>query len=73
MVKSIDDVRNLVLATRRLCGLADLHGLVSKACPRMHRLIGADLAAIAIYDGKDSLIVSTAKGTTTDLVGITLP
>jgi signal transduction histidine kinase len=72
-VKSIDDVRNLVLATRGLSGLADLSGLVSKACRRVHRLIGADLAAIAIYDGKDSLIIGAAEGTSADLVGITLP
>lgn len=31
-VKSIDDVRNLVLATRGLSGVTDLPGLVSKAC-----------------------------------------
>lgn len=71
-VKSIDDVRNLVLATRGLSGLADLPGLVSKACRRMHRLIGADLAAIAIYDGKESLVIGAAEGTSADLVGITL-
>lgn len=39
----------------------------------MHRLIGADLAAIAIYDGKESLVVGAAEGTSADLVGITLP
>jgi signal transduction histidine kinase len=72
-VKSIDDVRNLVLATRGLFGLADLPGLVSKACRRMHRLIGADLAAIAIYDGKESLVIGAAEGTSAHLVGIALP
>lgn len=72
-VKSIDDVRNLVLATRGLSGLSDLPGLVSKACKRMHRLIEADLAAIAIYDGEDKLVVSAAEGVCADLVGVTVP
>jgi nitrate/nitrite-specific signal transduction histidine kinase len=72
-VKSIDDVRNLVLATRGLSGLSDLPGLVSKACKRMHGLVGADLAAIAIYDGEDRLVVGAAEGVSADLVGVTVP
>jgi signal transduction histidine kinase len=72
-VESIDDVRNLVLATRGLSGLADLPGLLAKACKRMHALIGADLAAIAIYDGADALVIGAAEGAIGDLVGITLP
>jgi LuxR family transcriptional regulator, regulator of acetate metabolism len=39
----------------------------------MHRLIGADLAAIAIYDGKESLVIGAAEGTSAHLVGIALP
>ena len=72
-VQSIDDVRNLVVATRGLSGLADLPGLVTKACKRMHALIGVDLTAIALYDGADLLVVGAAEGATADLVGITVP
>lgn len=72
-VKSIDDVRNLVLATRGLSGLSDLPGLVSKACKRMHGLVGADMVALAIYDGEDTLLISAAEGVSVDLVGITVP
>jgi len=72
-VKSIDDVRNLVLASRGLSGLSDLPGLVSKACRRMHGLVGADMVAIAIYDGEDTLLVSAAEGVCADLVGLTVP
>ena len=72
-VRSIDDVRNLVIATRGLSGLCDLPALVTKACGRMFDLIGADVAAIAIYDGEDTLILGAAEGSTAPLVGIRLP
>src|SRR3979490_2746856 len=72
-VKSIDDVRNLVLATRGLSGLSDLPALVTKACRRMFDLIAADLAAIAIYDGEDTLILGAAEGTPVPLAGTRLP
>jgi signal transduction histidine kinase len=71
-VKSIDDVRALVVATRGLSGLADVPTLVSKACRRMFELIGADMAAIALHDGADSLVVGASLGTAVDLAGITL-
>ncbi|HEY1969479.1 MAG TPA: histidine kinase [Pseudonocardia sp.] len=72
-VKSIDDVRKLVIATRGLSGLSDVPSLISKACRRMFDLVGADLAAIAIYDGKDTLVVGASEGTPAELVGIRLP
>ncbi|MDT5241240.1 MAG: hypothetical protein QOD97_3438 [Mycobacterium sp.] len=71
-VKSIDDVRALVMATRGLSGLSDLPTLVSKACKRMHALLGTDLVAIAIYDGTDHLVVTAAEGVRANLVGITV-
>jgi signal transduction histidine kinase len=72
-VKSIDDVRNLVIATRGLAGLSDLPSLVTKACRRMFDLIAADVAAIAIYDGEDTLILGAAQGTGAPLAGIRIP
>src|SRR4030088_1731842 len=72
-VKSIDDVRNLVIATRGLSGLSALHALVNKACRRMFDLIAADVAAIAIYDGVDTLILCAAEGTTAPVAGTRLP
>jgi len=72
-VKSIDDVRKLVIATRGLAGLSDLPTLVIKACPRMFELIGADFGAIAIYDGEDTLVLGAASGTNAPLAGIRLP
>jgi nitrate/nitrite-specific signal transduction histidine kinase len=72
-VESIDDVRNLVVATRGLSGLADLPGLLTKACRRMHELIGSDLAAIALHDGADALVIGAAEGATARIVGISLP
>lgn len=72
-VKSIDDVRKLVIATRGLAGLSDVPSLIAKACRRMFDLIGADLAAIAIYDGADTLVVGAAEGTAAELTGICLP
>jgi signal transduction histidine kinase len=72
-VKSIDDVRKLVIATRGLSGLSDLPTLVTKACRCMFDLIAADLAAIAIYDGEDTLVLGAAHGTTAPLAGLRLP
>jgi signal transduction histidine kinase len=73
-VKSIDDVRSLVVATRGLSGLSDLSALVTKGCKRMFDLIGADMAAIAIYDGKDTLVLGAADGAAAArLRGIRLP
>jgi signal transduction histidine kinase len=72
-VQSIDDVRNLVVATRGLSGLGDLPALLAKSCRRMHALVGADLAAIARYDGADTLVLAATEGASEDLVGIRLP
>jgi signal transduction histidine kinase len=73
-VKSIDDVRSLVMATRGLSGLSDLPALVTKGCKRMFDLIEADMAAIAIYDGRDTLVLGAAEGVAAArLPGIRLP
>lgn len=72
-VKSIDDVRRLVVATRGLSGLSDVPSLVTKACRRMFDLVGADVVAIALYDGADTLVVGAGEGTCADLAGIRLP
>lgn len=72
-VKSIDDVRRLVVATRGLSGLSDVPSLISKACRRLFDLVGADMVAIALYDGADTLVVGASAGTGSDLSGIRLP
>ena len=59
-VKSIDDVRGLVVATRGLSGLTDLGVLTAKACRRMHELTGADFTALALCDETDSLTVAAS-------------
>jgi signal transduction histidine kinase len=50
-VKSIDDIRQLTLATRDLSGLLDLSFLVKKASQALHPLLGTDLAAIVLAKG----------------------
>ncbi|MBW0090232.1 GAF domain-containing protein [Pseudonocardia sp. KRD-184] len=72
-VKSIDDVRSLVVATRGLSGLSDVPSLIAKACRRMFDLVGADMVAVALYDGADTLVVGASEGTAADLSGIRLP
>jgi signal transduction histidine kinase len=72
-VRSIDDVRSLVVATRGLSGLSDVPSLITKACRRMFSLVGADMVAIALYDGADTLVVGAAEGTVSGLSGIRLP
>jgi LuxR family transcriptional regulator, regulator of acetate metabolism len=72
-VKSIDDVRNLVVATRGLSGLSDVPSLITKACRRMFDLVGADMVAVALHDGADTLVVGASEGVSTDLTGIRLP
>lgn len=61
-VKSIEDVRRLVVATRGLSVLSDGSTLLTRACRRMAELVDADVAAIAIYDGADTLVVRAAVG-----------
>lgn len=72
-VKSIDDVRSLVVATRGLSGLSDVPSLITKACRRMFDLVGADMVAVALYDGADTLVVGASEGTASGLSGIRLP
>ena len=72
-VKSIDDVRNLVVATRGLSGLSDVPSLITKACRRMFDLVGADMVAVALHDGADTLVVGASEGVSADLTGIRLP
>lgn len=72
-VKSIDDVRSLVVATRGLSGLSDVPSLIAKACRRMFDLVGADMVAVALYDGADTLVVGASEGIGADLSGIRLP
>jgi LuxR family transcriptional regulator, regulator of acetate metabolism len=72
-VKSIDDVRRLVVATRGLSGLSDVPSLIAKACRRMFDLVGADMVAVALYDGADNLVVGASEGLHADLRGIRLP
>lgn len=72
-VKSIDDVRRLVVATRGLAGLSDAPALITRACRRMFDLVGADMVAIALYDGADTLVVGAGEGTGPNLCGIRLP
>lgn len=72
-VKSIDDVRRLVIATRGLSGLSDVPTLIDKACRRMFELVGADMVAVALYDGADTLVVGASEGLEIDLSGIRLP
>ncbi|CAN5380568.1 hypothetical protein BH10ACT9_BH10ACT9_41430 [soil metagenome] len=71
-VKSIDDVRGLVVATRGLSGLTDLGVLTAKACRRMHELTGADFTALALCDETDSLTVAASIGADHDLTGTNL-
>lgn len=71
-VKSIDDVRHLVVATRGLAGLSDLPSLVTRACTRLTDLVGTDMTAIAVYDGADTLVVGASAGTATPLTGLRL-
>ncbi|OLT16144.1 hypothetical protein BJF78_14690 [Pseudonocardia sp. CNS-139] len=71
-VKSIDDVRWLVVATRGLSGLSDVPLSITKACRRMIGLVETDMAAIALYDGADTLVVAASEGGTA-LAGIRLP
>jgi len=70
-VKSIEDVRRLVVATRGLSGLADEPTLLTRACPRMFELCEADVAAIALCDGAGGLVVRASAGIA--LPGIRLP
>lgn len=62
-VKSIEDVRRLVLATRGLSGLANGPTLVTRACRRMFELVDADVAAIALDDGTGTLVLRSVEGT----------
>lgn len=70
-VKSIEDVRRLVVATRGLSALSDGATLLARACRRMSELVGVDTVAIALYDGADTLTVQAAEGATP--TGIRLP
>lgn len=72
-VKSIDDVRSLVVAARGLSGLSDVPTLITKACRRMFDLVETDMVAIALYDSADALVVGASEGTSTGLSGIRLP
>ncbi|MET0897948.1 MAG: histidine kinase [Mycobacterium sp.] len=73
-VKSIDDVRSLVVATRGLSGLTDIGVLAAKACRRMHELTGADFTALALVDESsartESLTIAASVGIEADLAGL---
>lgn len=71
-VKSIDDVRSLVVATRGLSGLTDLGVLAAKASRRMHELTGADFTALALCDESDSLTIAASVGAHRDLAGLSI-
>lgn len=69
-MKSIDDVRSLVVATRGLSGLADLRTLSAKACRRMHELTGADMSVLALLRDDDTLEIVAVAGTDAQLTGL---
>ena len=69
-VKSIDDVRSLVVATRGLSGLTDLRTLSAKACRRMHELTGADLSVLALLRDDETLEIVATSGIDIPLAGV---
>jgi LuxR family transcriptional regulator, regulator of acetate metabolism len=71
-VKSIEDVRRLVIATRGLPGLSGSPSLVATACRRMVDLVDTDVVAVALYDGSEDLVVGASAGTVA-LEGMRLP
>jgi LuxR family transcriptional regulator, regulator of acetate metabolism len=71
-VKSIEDVRRLVVATRGLAGHSGTPSLVATACRRLGDLVDADVVAVALHDGSDTLVVGASAGTVA-LDGIRLP
>lgn len=71
-VKSIEDVRRLVVATRGLAGPAGTAALVAAACRRLVDLVDTDVVAIALHDGAEALVVGASAGTV-PLEGLRLP
>ncbi|MDD7965310.1 GAF domain-containing sensor histidine kinase [Actinomycetospora lemnae] len=71
-VKSIEDVRRLVVATRGLAGLAGAPALVATACRRLADLVDTDVVAVALLDGDDTLVVGASAGPV-PLEGLRLP
>ena len=65
-VRSIEDVRALVVATRGLSGLTDTSSLVARACRQMAALVETDMVAVALRDtagGAEALEVRASAGT----------
>ncbi|WP_328306300.1 GAF domain-containing sensor histidine kinase [Actinomycetospora sp. NBC_00405] len=71
-VKSIEDVRRLVVATRGLAGHSGTPSLVATACRRLVDLVDADVVAVALHDGPDTLVIGASAGTV-GLDGLRLP
>lgn len=71
-VKSIDDVRRLIVAARGLSALTDTSSLVVKACRRMAELVETDVVAVALSDDTDALVVRASAGTV-ELEGMRMP
>ncbi|MDY6996026.1 MAG: histidine kinase [Actinomycetota bacterium] len=71
-MKSIDDVRSLVVATRGLSVLTDPSVLAAKACRRMHEMTAADLSILALVTDEGLEIVSWV-GTDEDCAGLRAP
>ncbi|MEJ2865601.1 GAF domain-containing sensor histidine kinase [Actinomycetospora flava] len=71
-VKSIEDVRRLVVATRGLAGLSGTPALIATACRRLVELVDTDVVAVALVEGADTLVVGASAGTV-GLEGMRLP
>ncbi|TYQ14391.1 UNVERIFIED_ORG: GAF domain-containing protein [Gordonia westfalica J30] len=72
-VKSIEDVRSLVVASRGLSVLTDPTSLAAKACRRMHELTGVDLSMIALVHDDVNLEIISWVGTEENLSDTVIP